>query len=493
MCASENNLTSRYFMLNSRLYRKEYTLRPSEAQNQESGIRLMSSRPSLVQIEKNFADIHPPLTPSQALEAGSRCLFCYDAPCIKACPTGIEIPEFIRRIITGNLEGSAKTILSANVLGHSCGRICPTAVLCEGACVLNAEGKQPVEIGRLQRYAVDHVLNNNITVLHAGKETGKKVALIGAGPASLACAAELRQHGIAATIFDSNPEPGGLNTYGIAAYKMRANESVRETEMIRRLGVEFRNGVTVGGSGKNDVSLAQIEKDFDAIFLGIGLGATDALGIPGEELPGVVDALTFIRNTKTMPLDKIPVGKRVACIGGGNTAIDVVTAAKRLGAEQVYMVYRRGRDEMSAFEFEYDLALQDAVTFVWNAAPVRVISLDPVGMGKVDALECVRTELGPDKPGEKAKLTNIAGSEFRLDVDMVVKALGQQKLTSFLNSISGLELDKSGRIVIDKATGQSSNKKYFAGGDCAYGAGEVVDAVAHGKKAALGITKMLGV
>src|SRR5271163_1159087 len=203
---------------------------------------------TLVQIEKNFADIHPPLTDSQALEAGSRCLFCYDAPCIKACPTGIDVPEFIRRIISGNLTGSAETILGANVLGHSCGRVCPTAVLCEGACVLNGEGKQPVDIGRLQRHAVDHVLDNNIEVLHAEKETGKKVALIGGGPASLACAAELRQHGVAATIFDSNAEPGGLNTYGIAAYKMRAKDAVRETDMIKKLGVEFRNGVTVVGA-----------------------------------------------------------------------------------------------------------------------------------------------------------------------------------------------------------------------------------------------------
>ncbi|MEO5936946.1 MAG: FAD-dependent oxidoreductase, partial [Terriglobales bacterium] len=259
------------------------------------------------QLEKNFADINPPLTASQALEAGSRCLFCHDAPCIKACPTGIDIPMFIKQILTNNLKGSAKTILDANMLGHSCGRVCPTSVLCEGACVLNAEGKQPVEIGRLQRHAVDYVLDNNITLYQPGAPNGMKVALIGGGPASLSCAAELRKQGYGATIFDAHPEPGGLNTYGIAAYKMKAREAVRETEMIRHLGVEFRQNVEVGKT----VTLAQLEKDYDAIFIGVGLGQTDALGIPGEELAGCRDALTFIEETKTKEFGEVEVGKRV--------------------------------------------------------------------------------------------------------------------------------------------------------------------------------------
>src|SRR5947209_5564140 len=242
------------------------------------------------QLEENFADINPPLTPSLALEAASRCLFCYDAPCIKACPTEINVPQFIRQIITSNLVGSARTILSANVLGHSCGRVCPTSVLCEGACVLNAEGKKPVEIGRLQRHAVDHVLNRGIQVLKAGPPNGRRIALIGAGPASLSCAAVLQQLGYAATIFDAKPNPGGLNTYGIAAYKMRAADAIRETEMIRALGVEIRSGVQIG----RDISLAQLEREYDVIFVGVGLGKTENMNIEAENVRRCVDALSFI-------------------------------------------------------------------------------------------------------------------------------------------------------------------------------------------------------
>jgi dihydropyrimidine dehydrogenase (NAD+) subunit PreT len=286
------------------------------------------------QLEENFADINPPLTPSLALEAASRCLFCYDAPCIKACPTEINIPQFIRQIQTQNLVGSARTILSANVLGHSCGRVCPTSVLCEGACVLNAEGKRPVEIGRLQRHAVDYVLDRGIQVLKAGTSNGRRVALIGAGPASLSCAAELRRLGYAAAIFDAKPEPGGLNTYGIAAYKMRAADSLREIEMIRALGVEIHSGVQIG----RDLSLSQLEREYDAVFLGVGLGETDELHIEAEHIRRCVDALSFLERTKTTAFDHVQVGTRVAVIGGGNTAIDVATAARRLGAEMVYVI-----------------------------------------------------------------------------------------------------------------------------------------------------------
>ena len=430
------------------------------------------------QLEENFADINPPLTRSLALEAGSRCLFCYDAPCIKACPTEINIPQFIRQILTENLVGSARTILSANVLGHSCGRVCPTSVLCEGACVLNAEGKRPVEIGRLQRHAVDHVLDRGIKVLQAGKENGHRVAMIGAGPASLACAAELRRLGYGAVIFDSKPHPGGLNTYGIAAYKMRAEDSVRETEMIRALGVEMRNGVTVG----RDVSLEQLEHEYDAIFLGVGLGETEELHIESEHIRRCADALSFIEKTKTNGFDHVQVGTRVAVIGGGNTAIDVATAARRLGAEVVYMIYRRSREEMSAFDYEYELAKADGVTFLWQAAPVRVV---PDARGRAQGLVCVKTELGSPDPSGRRSFRPIPGSEFTLEVDMVVRALGQKKL-AFLKDIAHLKLD-NGKVVVNPETMQTSNPKYFAGGDCVNGGGEVVDAVAHGKRAARGI------
>jgi dihydropyrimidine dehydrogenase (NAD+) subunit PreT len=438
-------------------------------------------KPSAEQLEQNFADINPPLTPSQALEEGSRCLFCYDPPCMKACPTGIDVPLFIRQILTGNVQGSAKTILNANILGHSCGRVCPTSVLCEGACVLHGEGKSPVMIGRLQRHAVDHVLDNNIKLFTPGKPNGKRVALIGGGPASLSCAFELRRNGFETVIFDAHAQPGGLNTYGIAAYKMRAPEAIREIEMIRAMGVEIRSNIEVG----KQVSLEQLEREFDAVFIGIGLGATDKLGIEGEDLPGSMDALTFIERTKTLKFTDVTIGRRVAVIGGGNTAIDVATAAKRLGAEQVYMIYRRGRNEMSAFDYEYDLAIADGVDFIWQAAPNRIL-----GSGRVEALECVRMELGPADASGRRSPVPIAGSEFRLDVDMVVRALGQAKKIEFLQSISGLKHDQ-GSIQVDAQTMQTTNPKYFAGGDCVNGAAEVVDAVAQGKKAAHGIQSFL--
>jgi glutamate synthase (NADPH/NADH) small chain len=442
-----------------------------------------ATRLSPEQLEKNFADINPPLTEAQALEEGSRCLFCHDAPCIKACPTEIDVPQFIRQILTGNTRGSAMTILSANILGHSCARVCPTSVLCEGACVLNMEGKKPVEIGKLQRYAVDPVIDNGTQLFKAGSANGYRVALIGAGPASLSCAAELRKRGYETVIFDANPQPGGLDTYGIAAYKMRAQDVEKEIAMIRALGVEIKSGTAIG----KDISIAQLERGFDAIFIGIGLGATDDLRIPGEDLEDCRDALSFIEETKSKAFAEVQVAKRIAVIGGGNTAIDVVTAARRLGAEEVYMVYRRGPEEMSAFDYEYELAKKDTVAFVWQALPVRVID---DGHGCVAALECVRTERGPKDARGRASFVPVAGSEFQLDVGMVVKALGQKRKTDFLEQIAGLEL-KNGCVVVDAGTMQTANRKYFAGGDCVNGGGEVVDAVAHGKKAAAGIHQAL--
>jgi dihydropyrimidine dehydrogenase (NAD+) subunit PreT len=443
-----------------------------------------ATRLSPEQLEKNFADINPPLTEAQALEEGARCLFCHDAPCIKACPTEINVPQFIRQILTGNMRGSARTILSANILGHSCARVCPTSVLCEGACVLNAEGKKPVEIGKLQRYAVDPVIDGGTQLFQAGAANGRRVALIGAGPASLSCAAELRQRGYETMIFDANQQPGGLDTYGIAAYKMRAADVEKEVAMVRALGVEIRSATAVG----KDMSVAQLESEFDAIFLGIGLGTTDDLNIPGEDLLGCRDAISFIEETKSRELAEVPVARRIAVIGGGNTAIDVVTAARRLGAEEVYMVYRRGPEEMSAFDYEYELAKKDTVMFWWQAMPVRIIGDDH---GHVAALECVRTERGAKDPRGRSSFVPVPGSEFRLEVGMVVKALGQKRKTDFLQQIAGLQL-KNGCVVADARTMRTTNPKYFAGGDCVNGGGEVVDAVAHGKRAALGIDQMLG-
>jgi len=340
-----------------------------------------------------------------------------------------------------------------------------------------------VEIGKLQRYAVDPIVANGKQLFQAGAPNGYRVALIGAGPASLACAAELRKLGYETVIFDANPLPGGLDTYGIAAYKMRAQETVKEIEMIRSLGVEIRNGIVIG----RDVSIADLERDYQVIFIGIGLGETEDLHIPGENLTGCHDALSFIEETKSKRFDQVDVAKKVAVIGAGNTAIDVVTAARRLGAEQVYMVYRRSVDEMSAFDYEYELAKQDSVTFVWQAQPARVID---DGNGRVAALECLRTERGTKDSSGRSGYAPVAGSEFRLAVGMVVKALGQKRKTEFLAQIAGLEL-KNGCVMVDPATMRTRNPRYFAGGDCVNGGGEVVDAVAHGKRAALGIHRML--
>ncbi len=460
--------------------------------------------------EENFADLNPLLKPQQAFVAASRCLYCFDAPCVKACPTRIDVPSFIKKIATGNLTGSARVILGANVLGESCGRVCPTEVLCEGACVLNGTGERPVEIGRLQRYAVNHVLSRGISPFSAGLPNGRRVACIGSGPASLACAAKLAQRGYAVEIFDRNAAPGGLNTYGIAAYKSRAEDSLREVGLVEGLGVRIHQGVEVTGAivetttgaaqadelsgteagaapaqAESRLSLADIEARFDAVFVGVGLGETWDLRLPGEDLRGVYGAMEFIERTKSRPFGEVDVGRRVAVIGAGNTAVDVVTAARRLGAEAVYMVYRRGEDSMPAFAYEYELAKQDGVIFLWNTQPLAILGHE----GAVTGLECARTRL--EGRGRFGRVEIEPESSFVLAVDMVVKALGQQPVTEFLRAIPGIELT-NGRVAVDPATHQTANPKYFAGGDCVNGGREVVDAVAEGMAAALGIDGWLG-
>jgi dihydropyrimidine dehydrogenase (NAD+) subunit PreT len=435
------------------------------------------------QYEKNFAEIAPAMTPRQAAIEAARCLYCFDAPCTIACPTHIDVPAFIKKISTGNLRGSAREILSANILGQSCGRVCPTDVLCEGACVMHEKGESPIEIGRLQRYAVDYVFDNNVELFRAGAPNGKRVACIGSGPASLACAAELAKSGYDVSIFDRNEFPGGLNTYGIAAYKARAADAIRETDLVKQLGVKFRQKMEVG----RDISFADLEKQFDAIFIGVGLGETWALNLPGEELHGVYGAIEFIEKTKVQPFQEVEVGRRVACIGAGNTAIDVVTAARRLGAEIVYLIYRRGEPEMPAFAYEYLLAKQDAVSFLWQTQPVRLLGY----AGVVSGIECVRTELGsPDAKGRRNAVP-LAGTEFVIEVDMVVRAVGQMPATDFLKAIKGLELNSDGTVKINDRH-QTGHAKYFAGGDCTNGGKEVVDAVAEGMAAARGIDTWLG-
>ena len=435
------------------------------------------------QYEKNFAEISPRMTPRQAAIEAARCLFCFDAPCTAACPTHIDVPAFIKKITTDNLRGSARVILEANILGHSCGRVCPTEVLCEGACVMHEKEEKPIEIGRLQRYAVDHVLDKDIHLFHAGAPNGKHLACIGSGPASLACAAELAKLGYQATIFDRNDLPGGLDTLGIAAYKLRAKDSLREVELVRGLGVEFRQNKTVG----RDITFDQLEKQFDAIFIGVGLGETWDLNLSGQNLEGVFGAMEFIEATKVRSFADVNVGRRVVCIGAGNTAIDVVTAAKRLGAEIVHLIYRRGEQDMPAFRYEYDLAKLDGVLFHWHTQPVRILG----DAGKVAAIECVRTHFERAAGASRGKLVNIPGSRFTLNVDMVVRAIGQKPVTEFLRAVSGITLRENGTVAVNEHY-QTGNSKYFAGGDCVNGGKEVVDAVAEGMAAARGIDAWLG-
>ena len=313
-------------------------------------------------VEARFPDLHPAFDSRAVVVESNRCLNCFDAPCMSACPTHIDVPRFIKKIASGNVAGSARAILEANVLGASCSRVCPVEVLCEGSCVMHGRGEKAIEIGRLQRFAMETYYDAGGKLpLRQRKERDERVACIGAGPASLACAAELRQLGFQATVIDRRALPGGLNTYGVAEYKLRAADSLREAEMIRGLGVEFQTR-EVDAAG-----LAEIERDFDAVFLGVGLGAMHRLRVDGGTSSAVIDALEFIEGYKTGTRLSVP--PRVVVVGAGNTAIDAACAAKRLGAESVTIVYRRQRENISAFDFEYDHALREGVKFRWAALP----------------------------------------------------------------------------------------------------------------------------
>ena len=436
------------------------------------------------EIARRFAEIHPPLDPQAALVEANRCLYCFDAPCTAACPTHIDVPRFIQKIASDNLRGSAQTILDANILGASCARVCPVEVLCEGACVLHRYNKQPIEIGRLQRYAMDHFYGGGAqTPFQIAAAKPARVACIGAGPASLACAAELRKQGYGVTIFESRPLPGGLNTYGVAEYKLRPADSLREVELVQSMGVAFRFGVAVG----RNVALEELERDYAIIFVAVGLGAPEPLRVNGEDLDGVIDALRFIADYKTG--QTIAIGRRVAVIGGGNTAIDAANAAKRLGAEEVCLVYRRSEHEMPAFRFEFENSKREGVQFRFQTQPVA-IHADAANPGRAGALECARVDLGaPDASGRR-RPEPVLGSTYFLPCDMVILATGQSRFLNFLSSCRGVAL-RDGNVAVDPETGRTSNPRYYAGGDCVNGGREVVDAVAEGKRAGLAIGRFL--
>jgi glutamate synthase (NADPH/NADH) small chain len=432
--------------------------------------------------EKNFAEIHPPFTPNSAVAEANRCLYCFDSPCMKACPTHIDISTFIKKIASGNLKGSAKTILSSNWVALTCAKACPVDVLCEGACVYNERGEDPIQIGRLQRYAMDWYVERGMPSLFTlTPKNGKSVGIIGAGPAGISCAAELALMGYDVIIYEAKNEPGGLDTWGIAPYKMKREDSLNEVKMVVRLGVKIKTGMRVG----ENVTVDDLSKRHAAIFLGVGLNAPTQLHIPGEEMAGVHDALTFIEKVTTRKWNAVDVGKRVAVIGAGNTAIDAVTEAKRLGAEQVMIIYRRGREEMSAYDFEFELAKSDGVSFHFLTAPKRIL-----GSKHVEAIECIRMKLGMTDAKGKRSPEPIPNSEFQIPVDMVIKAVGQSTEKSFLSQIPNIKIER-GNIWVNQETYQTSNAKFFAGGDCINGGKEVVNAAADGKKAAHGIDNFI--
>jgi glutamate synthase (NADPH/NADH) small chain len=427
-------------------------------------------------------DRKPLLSDHEALAEANRCLYCVDAPCIPSCPTHIDIPEFIRQISTGNILGSARTILSANMLGYSCARVCPVEVLCEGTCVYNALHEKPIKIGRLQRYATERAYDQGVQFFSAGPDSGRKVALIGAGPASLACAHALRVYGHAVTIFEARALPGGLNSTGVAPYKLFSADALREVDYITAIGgIDIRYGQALG----RDLSLADLEAQFDAIFIGAGLGPDSALQVPGQDLPGVLGAIEWIERVKLDPTYALPHNLTdLAVVGGGNTALDVVREALALGVPNVHLIYRRDQAAMSGYAHEWAEARLEGARAHWFSQPTAYL---PDDQGHVAAIRCARTQLVRDLHGhDKLVTTNITTD---IPAQQVVLAIGQSTLGHLLSAVPGVTITH-GRVSVD-AQGRTGNPKYFAGGDCANGGKEVVNASAEGKAAAHSIHALL--
>ena len=438
------------------------------------GTGIRAGRLSPAEYDSNFSDLHPRLDKHEALVAADRCYFCYDAPCMTACPTSIDIPLFIRQIATGNPIGSAKTIFDQNILGGMCARVCPTEDLCEQACVRNTAEERPVEIGRLQRYATDTAMEADKQFYSRAASTGRKIAVVGAGPAGLAAAHRLAVKGHEVVIYDAKPKSGGLNEYGIATYKAVDDFAQKEVDYVLAIGgIEVRHNQQLG----RNFSLADLQSQYDAVFLGIGLSGVNALRVEGENLPGIDDAVDFIAGLR-QAADKgdIAVGRRVVVLGGGMTAIDAAVQAKLLGAEEVTICYRRGKEHMNASEFEQDLATSRGVIIRHWLAPKSILAQD----GKVAAIEVEYTKLVDGR-------LSTTGETGVIAADQIFKAIGQALVSSSLGS---LRLE-SGRIVVD-AEGRTSLDGVWAGGDCVFGGNDLtVSAVANGRDAAESIHRML--
>ena len=425
-------------------------------------------------LARNFADIHPPLEAHEALVEADRCYFCFDAPCMQACPTAIDVPLFIREIQAGNPVGAAKTIFSANILGGMCARVCPTETLCEEACVREAAEGKPVKIGLLQRYATDHLIEAGAHPFTRAASTEKRVAVVGAGPAGLSCAHRLASLGHDVTLFDARPKPGGLNEYGIAAYKATENFAQAEVDFVLGIdGIRLETGTALG----RDIHLADLRREFDAVFLGLGLAGVNALNAEGEHHGGAHDAVAWIAELRqTADLHSLPVGRRVVVIGGGMTAVDAAVQARALGAEEVTIAYRRGREAMNASRYEQEIAQTRGVHIRCNLQPKRILA----NGGHVTGIELERTRI------ENGRLV-LTGESVVIEADQVFKAIGQSFVTDGTADEMARIDTEGGRITVD-AERRTSLSGVWAGGDCVTGGDDLtVVAVEDGKRAALSI------
>ncbi|MBD2754454.1 NAD(P)-dependent oxidoreductase [Spirosoma validum] len=442
---------------------------------------ILNNRLTAEQYEQNFSDIHPPFENREAaLVEANRCLFCYDAPCTKSCPTSINIPKFIKQITTDNVKGSAYTIFDANIMGGGCSKVCPVEKLCEGSCVYNFLEEPPIPIAKLQRFSTEKAIEQKWPLFQRKPSVGKKVAVIGAGPAGLSCAHVLSREGVDVTIYEKEKKGGGLMTYGIAAYKVTPQFCEDEVNFITSLGgIDIKYDQELG----RNVTLAELQTNYNAVYLGIGVGVARHLEIPGEELAGVEDAIRFIYDIREKGYPSVPVGDKVAVIGLGMTAIDAATQAKRLGAKEVTIVYRRTQAEMPSTEVELNLAKLDGCHLIWLASPKEIIGEN----GRVTQLICNVMELGvPDTSGRRSPVET--GETITLAVDMVIKAAGQ---IPYEELVSSNQLTNwNGKLAID-GNCATNIPGVFAGGDCVNGGKEVVDAVQAGKDGAKAILSFL--